>query len=70
MGCSSSCKLFEDLSSALEWIACNKLRIPNIIHILDDFLIVSQSSSSCQESLNSFLHTCDYIGVPMAPEKN
>ena len=69
MGCSSSCKLFEDLSFALEWIAHNKLGVPNIIHILDDFLIVSQPFSSCQESLNFFLHTCDYIGVPLAPEK-
>lgn len=65
----SSHGMFEDFSSALEWIARKKLRIPNIIHILDVFLTVSQSFSSCPEKLNLFLHTCDDIGVPMAPEK-
>lgn len=69
MGCSTSCKLFEDFSTALQWIAQNKLAIRDIIHILDDFLIVSQSFSSCQESLKRFLSVCDDIGVPMAPEK-
>ena len=36
-GASSSCKIFESISTAIEWIAKNKLNIPNIIHILDDF---------------------------------
>ncbi|CAC5404254.1 unnamed protein product [Mytilus coruscus] len=37
MGCSSSCQIFEIFSTALEWIAKNKILIPNIVHILDDF---------------------------------
>ena len=32
MGCSSSCKTFEIFSTAIEWIARNKLHIPNILH--------------------------------------
>lgn len=43
MGCSSSCRIFEEFSSSLEWIARHKLGIENIIHILDDFLIIDQS---------------------------
>lgn len=69
MGLSSSCKIFECFSSALEWIARNKLQIPGILHLLDDFLIVSNSISSCDNELKAFLRTCDELGVPMAPEK-
>lgn len=40
MGLASSCKHFENFSSAIEWIARNKLDIPDILHILEDFLIL------------------------------
>jgi len=70
MGCSSSSKTFESLSTAMEWIARNKLGIPHILHILDDFLIIGESTSDCQAKLQRCLHFCEDIGVPMAPEKN
>lgn len=41
MGYASSCKTFETLSTAIEWVARNKLAIPNTLHILDDFLILA-----------------------------
>ena len=69
MGCSSSCKAFETLSTAMEWIAQTKLRISRIIHLLDDFLIIAKSQSLCQEQLKLFLDLCSYLGIPMAPEK-
>ena len=55
MGCSSSCKTFEMFPTALEWIAQNKLHIPYILHLLDDFLIISPSNESCQHQLNTFV---------------
>ena len=69
MGCSSSCKIFEAFSSALEWIARYKLSTPGILHILDDFLIIERDTVTCSTKLLSFLKTCDDLGVPMAPEK-
>lgn len=69
MGCSMSCKLFESFSSALEWIAKNKLHIPYIIHVLDDFLFLAPTFESCKLALNSFLALCGNIGVPIAHEK-
>ena len=69
MGLASSCKHFESFSSAIEWIARNKLGIPHIIHILDDFLIVDKTLSDCGNRLHSFLGLCAEIGIPMAPEK-
>lgn len=69
MGCSSSCKTFEMFSTALQWIAQNKLHIPYILHLLDDFLIISPSNESCQHQLDTFLMLCSFLGIPMAPEK-
>ena len=69
MGLSSSCKIFQFFISALEWIGRAKLQIPGILHLLDDFLIVSKSIKSCDNELKAFLETCDDIGMPMAPEK-
>ncbi len=69
MGLASSCRTFEMLSTGMEWVARNKLNIPHIIHILDDFLIAGESSAKCQANLQQFLDFCNDVGVPMAPEK-
>lgn len=69
MGCSSSCHTFESLSTAVEWIARQKLGVSQILHLLDDFLIIAPSFNSCLHQLNLFLSLCSYLGIPMAPEK-
>ena len=73
MGCSSSCRTFETLSSALEWIARKKMKIDHIIHLLDDFLIIAPSQTLCKGQLHLFLDLCSYLGsylgIPIAPEK-
>ena len=69
MGCSSSCQIFERLSSALQWIAAHKLDIQYISHVLDDFIILNNAYDSCKAQLQQFLHMCADIGVPMAEEK-
>lgn len=70
MGCSSSCKTFETLSTAMEWIAQKKLNITRMIHLLDDFLIIAPSHTLCRDQLRLFLDLCSYLGIPIAPEKN
>ena len=69
MGLASSCRTFEMLSTGMEWVARNKLNIPHIIHILDDFLIAGESSGTCQANLQRFLDVCEDVGIPMAPDK-
>ena len=39
MGCRTSCKIFEELSTAIEWITVNKLGIQAMVHVLRRFLI-------------------------------
>ena len=41
MGCASSCRTFKIFSTAVAWVARHKLKIDHVIHLLDDFLIVS-----------------------------
>ena len=69
MGCSSSCNIFETFSTALEWIAKDKLHASSIIHILDDFLFIAPSETKCQVNLQNFLCMCRRIGVPIADDK-
>ncbi len=40
-GCKSSPKMFDMLSEAICWILSNNNAIPHLIHLLDDFLIIS-----------------------------
>lgn len=69
MGCSSSCKTFELLSTALEWVARNNFNIQHMIHLLDDFLIIAPTFDSCKSQLSLFTKFCEFVGVPIAPEK-
>ena len=69
MGCSSSCLTFETFSTAVEWVAHNKLKIDYILHLLDDYLLVAPSMQLCQQQLDLFLSLCTYLGIPIAPEK-
>ena len=68
MGCSASCKIFEAVSSAVEWIAESKLGL-KITHILDDFFLVESTEERAKQDLQTFLAMCQEIGIPMAPDK-
>ena len=69
MGCESSCRTFEMFSTAIEWVAKKHLSIPHLIHILDDYLMAAPTYHQCRIDFARFLSLCDYLGVPMAPEK-
>jgi hypothetical protein len=69
MGCSSSCKIFESISTALQWIGNHKLGISHMVHVIDDFLFLAVTSSTCESHLRSFLAMCADIGIPIALDK-
>ena len=70
MGASSSCKIFETLSTALQWVLMNKYKIPTVTHILDDFMFVGPPGSDlCLKYLNTFLEICKYTGIPVKHSK-
>lgn len=70
MGCRTSCKHFEELSTAIEWIAVNKLGIQAMVHVLDDFLLLEQSKSLAVAKFAQFIDLCQQISVPLSAEKN
>ena len=70
MGCSLSCSIFESFSSSLEWILVNKLSVPHISHILDDFIFFGPASSPiCSRSLDTFFLLCQSLSIPVKSEK-
>ena len=69
MGCARSCRTFENFSTALEWLAKTYIDIPLIIHLLDDFFLVSPAFAGCQAHLGNFLSFSEFLGIPMAPDK-
>ncbi len=68
-GFTASCKNFEDFSTALEWIVKNFSKIESLIHYLDDFLFAHNNYQKCLYILNVFIAICDFLGIPLAPEK-
>uniref|UniRef100_A0A8W8M2W2 Reverse transcriptase domain-containing protein n=1 Tax=Magallana gigas TaxID=29159 RepID=A0A8W8M2W2_MAGGI len=70
MGCASSCSIFENFSSGLEWIGRVKGQIPHIVHVLDDFLFIGPPGSDiCNQSLVVFRLICESLGVYLKEEK-
>ena len=69
MGLSSSCSIFEAVSSALEWFSVHQLRASSVLHILDDFLFIAPTKDQCNRDLANLVSLCEYIGVPLAPGK-
>lgn len=70
-GLSYSCNLFEKFSSALQWILETKFSVIHCVHILDDFLFLSEPhSSTCYSALLAFYQLSNDIGLPVKSEKN
>ena len=69
MGCRSSCIILERFSTAVEWAAKQIFQADEIIHVLDDFILLAKIKHSCENLLSRFVSLCNYLGVPIAPEK-
>lgn len=69
MGLGVSCQIFEKFSGALQWVAQHKLGIADMLHILDDFLIIAPTRVACDAQLKAFRDMCEDVGVPLAAEK-
>ena len=69
MGCSSSCKIFETISSAIVHILKEKYGVKHIVKILDDFLFIAKTREECARALKSFLDVCKLLNIPINWEK-
>ncbi|KAL7852249.1 hypothetical protein SRHO_G00180340 [Serrasalmus rhombeus] len=65
--CKSSPKIFNILAEALCWILRNVCRLPFVLHLLDDFLVVVSPSSP--PGLCTLSSAFQHLGLPLFPEK-
>ncbi|XP_077957070.1 uncharacterized protein LOC120819784 [Gasterosteus aculeatus] len=63
-GCRSSPCIFNKVSEALCWILLNRAKIPSVLHLLDDFLVID----SPQDGSGSSLLRVE-LGVPLSEGK-
>ena len=58
--------IFNQYADALEWILRNNYAITDIIHYLDDFLLVSSPSThQCEQALQLMLEVLTRLGFPI-----
>ena len=69
MDAALSCKTFEQIITALKWIAHNKGLCWSIVHKLDDFLFVGPTCEEVALNLRNFKEICTMIDIPLAAEK-
>ena len=68
-GLRSAPKLFNVLAELLSWMV-RQQNVSFLIHYLDDFITMGPPSLSiCQNNLDTIIHICNYLGVPLAFEK-
>ena len=68
-GLRSSLALFNRVADAFEWILKFKYGISNILHYLDDYIMVQESYDACNNFISSFHTAADRLGIPLAEEK-
>ena len=70
MGCSISCKLFEEFSTAIQWILTTKFHVAGVVHVLDDFLFVGRAGTDqCSLGLEAFERLCADVNIPINQSK-
>ncbi|MCP3931016.1 MAG: hypothetical protein GY705_18180, partial [Bacteroidetes bacterium] len=70
MGAAISCREFEYLPTAVQWILQNKFNVKDMSHILDDFMFFGPANSSqCSRHLNTFLSLSQSLGLPIKESK-
>ena len=68
-GARSSCKIFEEFATSIQWILDNETDSTNSSHYLDDFIMVHASSTVCAYYMSKLQDICDFIGAWLSPDK-
>ena len=68
-GARSSCKIFEEFATSVQWILDNETNSTNSSHYLDDFIMVHASSTMCAYYMSTLQDICNFIGAPLSPDK-
>ena len=68
-GSRSSPKIFDTLSEAICWIAQNNYDVENLLHLLDDFLVIVDPKDDATAAKETFLGIFHKLQVPLALHK-
>ena len=68
-GARSSCKIFEEFATTVQWILYQETSSANSSHYLDDFIMVHASHKTCTYYMTKLQEICSFIGTPLSPEK-
>ena len=64
MGCAESCRIFERLSCALQWILQSRGNVA-VSHISDDVIFMDPPDSpACLQDLNRFMDLAQELSIP------
>lgn len=70
MGCSVSCKVFEEFATFLQWVVEQKTSLSTIDHYLDDFIFAGKDFDTCSKLMETFKKVAKELGVPLAEDKS
>ena len=65
----SSPAIFDNLSKAVCWIAEHNYGIKNILHLLDDFLVIVPYEENAQDIMDRLLGIFANLGIPLSVKK-
>ena len=68
-GCRSSPKIFDLLSQAICWIAANNYGLEKILHLLDDFLVISKPMENGNQVMTCLKDIFNRLNVPISLPK-
>ena len=62
--------IFNEVAEAFQWICAHHLSTEDMLHLLDDFLVLGPPKSIfCEQRITLALQMCHYLGFPIADEK-
>ena len=69
-GISLAPKLYETISTAIQWILVHKFSVPAVSHVLDDYIFFGPAHDDiCLISLSTFHHVAQAMGFPVKTSK-
>lgn len=67
--CWSSSAIFNLVSEGLGWILLNNIKLPSVLHLLDDFLLTDPPHDESDYSLSELKSAFTHLDVPLSGEK-
>jgi hypothetical protein len=68
-GSRSSPKIFDILASAITWILQNEFPSSRVLHLLDDFLIISPPGSDGESIMKAMIRVFNELRIPLSTRK-